>query len=132
MNGNQFEVGDRVVVGDGYDGIMSAWLGGGGGYRGTVSEIAGAVAVVQLDDELILSGTWQDFGDGSAQAIGTVNEARGRWLALLQGWVGGTWTNPTGRLQVGLCTKRPQPNAIPPGGGIGCWVESHASMRAAE
>lgn len=132
MKGNEFEVGDRVVVGGGYDGTESAWLRGGDGYHGTVMEIAGPVAVVELDDELVLNGTWQDFGDGSAKAIGTVKGARGRWLALLQGWVGGAWTSPTGRLHVGLCTKYPRPSAIPPGGGIGCWVESHAGMKAAE
>lgn len=132
MNGNEFEVGDRVVISGGYDGTMSPWLEGGDGYSGTLLEIAGAVAVVELDNELVLSGTWHDFGNGSAQAIGTVNEAHGRWLALLQGWVGGTWTNPTGRLHVGLCAERPRPDAIPPGGGIGCWVESHAGMRAVQ
>ena len=131
MKGNEFEVGDRVIVGGGYEGTASEWLRGGNGYSGTILEIGGSVAVVELDDEMVLSGAWQDFGDGSVQAIGAVTEARGRWLALLQGWVGGTWTNPTGRLHVGLCAKRPRPSAIPPGGGIGCWVESHAGMRAA-
>ena len=130
MNGDQFEVGDRVIVGDGYDGAMSAWLGGGDGYSGTLVEIAGPIAVVELDHELSLSGSWQDFGEGSSQAIRTVSEARGRWLSLMQGWVGGTWTNPTGRLHVGLCATRPRASAIPPGGGIGCWVESHAGMKA--
>jgi hypothetical protein len=130
MNGSEFEVGDRVIVGDGYDGTMSVWLQGGGGYSGTLTEIAGPIAVVQLDDELVLSGDWQDFGDGALQAIGTVTEARGGWLALLLGWVGGTWTNPTGRLHVGLCATQPRPDRIPPGGGVGCWIESHASMSA--
>jgi hypothetical protein len=131
MNGNEFEVGDRVMVGGGYDGQVSVWLAGGSGYSGTLVEIAGPVAVVELDGELVLTGSWPDFGDGAPQTIGTVSEARGRWLALFLGWVGGTWTNPTGRLHVGLCVKRPQLSAIPPGGGIGCWVESHAGMNAA-
>ena len=132
MNGNEFEVGDRVIVGGGYDGDMSGWLAGGSGYRGTLVEVAGPVAIVELDDELVLTGSWQDFGDGAPQPIETVREARGRWLALLQGWVGGTWTDPTGRLHVGLCAKQPRRSAIPPGGSIGCWVESHAGMRAAD
>jgi hypothetical protein len=124
-----FEVGDRVIVGEGYDGAMSVWLRGGEGYAGTLIEIAGPVAVVELDDELVLNGDWPDFGDGAAQAIRTVSEARGRWLGLLQGWVGGTWTDPTSPLHVGLCARRPSADAVPPGGGIGCWVESHAAMR---
>lgn len=132
MNGSAFEVGDRVVVFGGYEGDMSLWLAGGSGYSGTLVEIAGPVAIVELDDELALAGSWQDFGDGAPQAIATVSTACGRWLSLLQGWVGGTWTNPTGRLHVGLCANRPDPNAIPPGGGVGCWVESHAGMRAAD
>jgi hypothetical protein len=32
---------------------------------------------------------------------------------------------------VGLCAERPHVAAIPPVGGIGCWVESHASMNPA-
>ena len=65
MNGNEFELGDRVVVSGGYDGATSKWLQGGDGYSGTLVEIAGPAAVVELDDELILSGSWQDFGEGS-------------------------------------------------------------------
>jgi hypothetical protein len=121
-----------VTVGGGYDGDLSVWLRGGGGYAGTLIEIAGPVAVVELDDELVFSGDWPDFGNGAPQAIGTVSEARGQWLALMQGWVGGTWTSPTGRFHVGLCATRPLASAIPPGGGIGRWVESHAAMRAAD
>lgn len=132
MSGTAFEVGDRVVVFGGYEGDESLWLAGGSGYGGTLVEIAGPRAIVALDDELALTGSWQDFGAGRLQAIGTVSEARGRWLSLLQGWVVGTWTNPTGRLHVGLCANRPDPNAVPPGGGVGCWVESHALMKAAE
>jgi len=129
VNGNQFEVGDRVVVTGGYDADPS-WLQGGDGYVGTLVEIAGSIAVVELDNELVLKGAWQDFGDGSAQALSTALEARGRWLALLQGWVGGAWANPTGRVHVGVCIERPRTSAVPPGGGIGCWVESHAKMKA--
>ena len=131
MKGVQFEVGDRVVVAGGYDN-EPAWLRGGDGYSGTLVELDGAVAVVELDEEITLDGSWQDFGEGATQALRTVSRAQGRWLALLQGWVGGKWTNPTGRLHVGLCSERPRPGAVPRGGGIGCWVESHAGMRAAD
>ena len=124
-------MGDRVVVSGGYD-YEPAWLRGGDGYAGKLVELAGSVAVVELDEEITLDGSWQDFGEGAPQALRTVSKARGRWLALLQGWVGGTWTNPTGRLHVGLCSERPRPRTIPRGGGIGCWVESHANMRAAD
>jgi hypothetical protein len=130
MNGDQFEVGDRVVVTGGYD-YEPAWLRGGDGYIGTIVELDGSVAVVEVDEEITLDGSWEDFGEGAAQALRTVSKAQGRWLALLQGWVGGKWTNPTGRLHVGLCSQRPRPSAIPRGGGIGYWVESHAHMRAA-
>ncbi len=102
MSGNAFEVGDRVVVSGGYDGDGALWLAGGSGYGGTLVEIAGPMAIVELDDELVLTGSWQDFGAGGLQAIGTVSEARGRWLSLLQGWVGGMWTSPMGRLHVGV------------------------------
>ena len=128
MDGRTFNVGDRVFVTGGYE-SPAPWLRGGDGYHGTLTAINGAIAVVELDEDLVLDGdTWQDFGAGSATALGTVNSARGRWLALLQGWAGGTWISPTGRLHVGLCSQRPSPGAIPPGGGIGVWVESHATM----
>jgi hypothetical protein len=96
VKGDQFEVGDRVVVSGGYD-YEPAWLRGGDGYVGTLIELADSVGVVEVDEEITLK-----------------------------------WTNPTGRLNVGLCSERPRPTAIPPGGGIGCWVESHATMRAAD
>ena len=82
-------MGDRVVVAGGYD-YEPAWLRGGAGYSGTIVEVDGEIAVVELDEEITLDGSWQDFGDGSAQALRTVSKAQGRWLALLQGCVGGS------------------------------------------
>jgi hypothetical protein len=61
--------------------------------------------------------------------VGQRRVASGRWLALADGWVGQEWTEPIGRLHVGLCAERPVPSATPPGGGIGVRVESHATMR---
>lgn len=126
-----FRTGDRVFVTGGYD-YDPQWLGGREGYYGTLDTIQGASALVQLDEELMLEGgSWQDFGLGSVAALGTVEVARGRWLVLLQGWVGGTWTNPTGRLHVGLCATHPRLEDLPAGGGIGVWIESHAHMTLA-
>lgn len=130
MHDGEFEPGDRVIVAGGYDGEGSAWLQGGSGYAGRIRDLAGPIAVVELDEPLALDGSWQDFGGGSAQAIGTVSHAEGRWLALMQGWVGGTWVSPTGRLHVGLCADPPVIASIPPGGGVGCSIESHAHMSA--
>jgi hypothetical protein len=124
-------VGDLVMVSGGYEGNLSTWLAGGGGYAGRLVAIVGPAAAVELDSDLELGpGEWQDFGEGSMTAIGTVSVARGRWLVLLQGWVGGTWSIPTGRLHVGVCEKKPALETLPPGGGIGVWVESHATMTA--
>ena len=105
------------------------WLAGGPGYSGTVTAIDGPIAVVELDVVLSLDGgPWQDFGTGSASAVASVATAHGRWLVLMQGWVGGSWTVPARPLQVGLCPVSPDLRSIPAGGGIGFWVESHASM----
>ena len=130
----EFRVGDRVLVTGGYDGDESAWLQGGDGYIGTVVDLAGSWAAVELDDELVLDaseapGGWPDFGSGSATQLATLTRARGRWLALAHGWVGQRWSEPIARLQVGLCSEMPDLRSIPEGGGIGAWVESHATMR---
>ena len=123
-----FVVGDRVLVSGGYE-SPAEWLAGSEGYRGTLVAIDGPAAVVELDAVVTLSnGTWQDFGGGSQAAVGTVQVAEGRWLVLLQGWVGASWTSPTGKLHVGLCPDPPRLADLPPGGGIGIWVESHATM----
>jgi hypothetical protein len=125
----QFLVGDRVTVSGGYDGEASAWLADGVGYAGRLVAIESQAAVVELDSNLELgSGEWQDFGQGSASSIRTVRAVRGRWLVLLQGWVGGTWSSPTSRLHVAVCDEVPVLERVPPGGGIGVWVESHATM----
>jgi len=131
-----FLVGERVIVTGGYD-QNPVWLRGGVGYSGTLVEIAGTRAIVQLDDELVLEapagrGDWADFGQGNAKQCGTLHVARGQWLVLMQGWVGGEWCEPTGRLHVGLCSFRPALDEIPHGGGVGAWVESHAGMRHQE
>jgi hypothetical protein len=128
--------GDRVLVTDGYEGNASAWLRGGEGYLGTLADFAGNWAAVELDDELVLdaseaSGGWAYFGDGSATQLGTLARASGRWLALAHGIVGQQWTDPVAPLQVGLCSEKPDLRSIPEGGGIGAWVESHATMRSA-
>lgn len=126
-----FNVGERVLVTGGYD-AEPTWLAGGHGYVGTLRDIVGDYAAVELDEELELQAgghRWQDFGDGSAAAIRELDVARGKWLALSQGWMDQRWEEPTGRLHVGLCSQRPGLGTIPAGGGIGVWVESHAGMK---
>jgi hypothetical protein len=104
---------------------------GGAGYTGTIRTLTANAAAVELDDELQLEAppgaTWQDFGGGSLTALRDVTVAHGRWLTLMHGWVGQTWADPV-RLQVGLCEDEPDLFAIPDGGGIGYWVESHAGI----
>ena len=129
-----FQVGARVLVSDGHDGEVSDWLRGGPGYYGTIVEMTGAMATIELDTELVLESgddwRYQDFGEGSAKAHGEADTARGRWLVAMQGWVGGRWIGDrTAPLQIGLCPKKPDLNAVPAGGGIGYWVESHAECR---
>jgi hypothetical protein len=128
---HRFTVGDRVLIHGGYDGECSDWLRGGAGYAGTIRKLTANAAAVELDVELELGassgGTWQDFGRGADTAIRGVDVARGRWLTLMHGWVGQTWNDPV-RLQVGLCEDEPDLCAIPEGGGIGYWVESHAGI----
>jgi hypothetical protein len=132
-----FLVGEEVLVTGGYD-MQPDWLAGGSGYVGTLREIDGNRAVVELDDELILTipparkQGWAMFGTGSGTQLERSPVARGRWLVLTQGWVGQEWSEPTARLHVGLCDQRPRLNEVPPGGGIGAWVESHAVMRHVE
>ena len=128
---HSFSAGDRVLVHGGYDGDDSDWLRDGGGYSGTIRKVTANAAAVELDEELELparSGrNWQEFGRGSASAVVEAETARGRWLTLMHGWVGQTWSDPV-RLQVGLCDEEPDLDAIPLGGGIGYWVESHAGI----
>jgi hypothetical protein len=127
---HRFTVGDRVLVHGGYDGDRSDW-GGGDGYRGTIRKLTAEAAAVELDEELVLDAPlgrkWQDFGRGSLSVLRETEVARGRWLTLIHGWVGQTWADPVS-LQVGLCEDEPDLYAIPSGGGIGYWVESHASI----
>jgi hypothetical protein len=129
--GHRYEIGDRVLVTSGYDGDDSLWLAGGDGYLGVITAMTADMATVALDHELVLEAggniRWQDFGAGSAHGVRETSTARGMWLVLIHGWVGQTWTDPI-RLHVGLCEQEPVLEAIPKGGGIGYWVESHASI----
>jgi|SRR3954452_3599093 hypothetical protein len=126
-----FTVGDRVRVHGGYDGADSDWLRGGDGYVGTIRKLTANAAAVELDGALELDAPagamWQDFDGGSPTKIREVDVARGRWLTLMHAWVGQTWSDPV-RLQVGLCEEEPDLDAIPHGGGIGYWIESHAGI----
>jgi hypothetical protein len=128
---HRYTIGDRVRVHGGYDGDDSDWLRGGDGYRGTIRKLTVDAAAVELDDEVVLDAPpgskWQDFGRGSMSAVRETEVARGRWLALIHGWTEQTWADPV-RLQVGLCEDEPDLYAIPRGGGIGYWVESHAGI----
>jgi len=122
-----------VVVSGGYD-MELAWLAGGPGYAGTIVDIVGRRAAVELDGEIELHAgrePWKDFGDGSATALGEQPSARGRWLALALAYQGARWEEPIQRLHVGLCARRPDLGTVPDGGGVGVWVESHATMRPA-
>lgn len=123
--------GDRVRVSGGNDGDRSAWLCGGPGYEATVLDLRPRMAAVAFDGEVVVEapkgGYWQDFGRGSRKAVGQGPVARGRWAVLLQAWVGRTWDDP-GPLHVALCEEEPDLGAIPEGGGIGWWVESHAEI----
>jgi len=124
-----FHVGDRGFGTGGYD-AAPRWLAGGTGYSGVLKTIEGDRAVVELDQELTLTSDdgWQDFGNGSSSAGGHPQTVNGHWLVLSQAYVGGMWTNPTARLQVGLCSEPPNLTAMRQAGGIGAWVESHAHM----
>lgn len=128
--GHRYRPGDRILVTGGYDGEDSDWLCGGDGYPGVTRTMTADKAAVELDAELVLEAregtTWQDFGTGSFGPLREVKVARGRWVALMVGWVGADWTDPIPRLHVGLCEQQPDLYAIPSGGGIGYWVESHA------
>jgi hypothetical protein len=128
----RYRPGDRVLVTGGYDRDQSAWLAGGDGYAGVIAAMTADRASVALDHELSLDAPentpWQDFGAGSLQPLREVKTARGTYLVLTHGWVGQTWVDPI-RLQVGLCERQPDLDAIPNGGGVGYWVESHAAIR---
>jgi hypothetical protein len=131
--GRAFAVGERVLVTGGYD-ADAEWLTEASGYFGMLRELTPNWAVVELEDQLALRSSttgWPDFGSGSPKAIGHVTEARGRWLALANGYVGQQWAEPLGRVHVGLCPERPVLANVPTGGGVGVWVESHATMRHA-
>ena len=126
-----YRVGDEVLVTGGYD-MDPEWLQGGPGYIGTIREVANKWAVVELPSELALTAAdgdgWSDFGQGSQSELGRLPIARGRWLALTLAYVGAEWRDPIGRIHVGLCAQRPDFTKVPSGGGIGAWLESHATL----
>jgi hypothetical protein len=127
-----YRVGDKVLVTGGYD-QDAEWLQGGPGYAGTIKEISGKLAAVELISEIALrssrSDGWPNFGDGGQSELGRLPVATGSWLALTLGYVGAEWRDPIGRIHVGLCAQRPDLSRVPAGGGIGAWVESHATLR---
>jgi hypothetical protein len=129
-----FVMGEAVLVTGGYD-SQPDWLAGGVGYLGTVREIEGKRALVELDEELVLTipterkQGWAMFDTKSGTELDRSPVARGRWLVLTQGWVGQEWSEPTARLHVGLCEGMPVLKEIPPSRFIGAWVEGHAAMR---
>jgi hypothetical protein len=126
----EFRVGDRVKVAGGYD-MEPAWLAGGPGYTGRIKELEGNRAAVKLEATLSLRAPgngWADFGRGEKQALGQVRLANGDWLALALAYEDAAWREPITRLHAALCAQRPDLAAIPEGGGIGIWVESHATM----
>ena len=121
-----------MVVSGGYD-MDPDWLAGGTGYLGTLVEIVGNHAVIELDAEIEVrrDGGWDDFGEGRTSPSGRRTEARGRWLVLSGAYEGHTWRDPIRRVHVSLCSQRPDVAVVSAGGGIGVWVESHATMRRA-
>lgn len=134
VSDGSYRVGDKVLVTGGYD-QDAEWLQGGSGYRGTIREISGKWAAVELTSEIVLTAGrtdgWPDFGNGSQSELGRLQVANGRWLALTLGYVGAEWHDPIGRIHVGLCAQRPDLGQVPPGGGVGAWVESHATLHHA-
>jgi hypothetical protein len=126
-----FRAGDRVLVTGGYD-AEPEWLDGREGYTGTLTEVCGVHAAVRLDSDVALTATqggWADFGGGNSSLVGRVQAPHGRWLVVTGAWEGHEWREPIGRLHVALCASVPDLAGVPPGGGIGVWVESHATMR---
>ena len=118
------KVGDRVIVGGGYD-YEAAWLAASAeGYSGRVTAfIPGQneqpAAVVELDEELVLPN-----GAGAVEA----GEVRGGFLVLELGHVGTDWSTPTPRIHVELCDFEPE-EASWAERRQGAWVESHATYR---
>jgi len=135
LDGNSFAVGDHVLITGGYERYPD-WLQGGEGYIGTIRELQGKSAVVELDAELILPSivrndpAWRIWGRKQDDPERIVSP-RGQWLLLRQGWVGSIWNEPTDRLHVVLCPERPTVAAADENHIYGAWVEGHAVMRHA-
>ena len=122
MNTHSLAVGDRVIVGGGYD-MEPAWLASSeSGYGGEVIEfIPGQneqpAAVVALDEEVVLPN-----GAGAVRD----QMVRGQYLVLELGQVGATSSTPRPRVHVELCAEAP-PHVRWQDRPRGAWVESHAS-----
>ena len=122
MDVHELSIGDRVVVGGGYD-MEPAWLAASAsGYAGEVTDfIPGQnelpAAVIALDDELVLPN-----GAGAVDD----QEVRGRYLVLELGHVGTSWSTSRPRVHVELCGEAP-PHVRWQDRPRGIWVESHAS-----
>jgi hypothetical protein len=130
-----FEIGQRVVVTGGYD-VDPPWLSGGGGYAGTIVDIAGRRAVVELDDEIEVHARrqpWKDFGEGGVAQPTEKPVAWGQWLVLSLVYEGTRprWEDPILRISVGLCPARPDLRSSSERSDVGALVESHATMRHA-
>jgi hypothetical protein len=105
---------------------VAVWI-----HRGRIEAIEGKWVAVKLESTLSLRGSgdgWADFGRGGKQAVGQVHLANGGWLALALAYKDAAWREPITRLHAAVCVDRPDLAAIPEGGGIGIWVESHATM----
>ena len=124
MAAHLLTIGDRVLVGGGYD-MDPAWLAvSASGYLGTVvAFIPGqndqSAAVIALDEELVLPN-----GAGAVQD----KEVRGRYLVLELGHGGTSWATPRPRIHVELCGELPSARRWQDR-PRGAWVESHATYR---
>jgi hypothetical protein len=131
-SGVPFNVGELVFVCGGYD-RDPEWLQGGSGYYGSIRGLRGKHAVVELDSPLNLPSilrkdpAWRIWGR-NIDDPDRINTPRGKWLLLVQGWVGSSWNEPTDRLHVVLCDEEPTTESAEENKIYGAWIESHAQM----
>jgi len=132
QTGRPFQIGDRVWLNGGYDPPeRRIWLGGRAGYAGTLLDIQGDHAVVELDEEIALTApdAWgEGFKLGILGDAQFVRVASGRWMVLTHGWVNQEWREPIGRLHVQLSAQRPDLTLNPQSEELGAWIEGHATM----
>lgn len=133
LNGVPFRNGDRVLVTGGYE-QFPEWLGGGDGYAGTLIELRGKRATIELDAMIHVGPPRsKDAGwrivDGSSHLEARIANPEGKWLVLSQGWTGSVWNEPTDRLHVVLCQDRPIFTAGDRFAPPGAWVEGHACLK---